>query len=774
MILISTNHRTSSTLACRLVLAGFLSVSPAFAQDSSARQIGRVTFIGLERINPAYVRDIVGIRDGDTVSNPEIDDAKSRLLRTGRFLSVSYTIAGDNNELVFTLAERRLIREIRFVGHTRFSSDKLRETIGLKAEDNLDWFAVRGGAEAIRALYQESGYSEASVTFDREQLEQTGLLEYRIEEGVRVRIKKIAYEGNERFGDRELSLNIVSREAFGFLFPGDFDEDRAAADASSLQAFYRDLGYLDARVSYRRELSENGEDLTLTFTISEGVLYRVEDISIEGNEVISTEELLETISTQIGEPVRRPLLDDDVKTIRSKYWELGYIYVNVQAERVFSDRPELARIRFAIAEGQQYKVGRVIVRGNSRTRDKVVRRALNLYPPDDLFDLNRAKEAEDKLRQTQIFESATVYPIGNDPERRDVVMDVRETDRNGDLIFGLGVTSNSGLVGTLNVDFKNFDIADTPRSWSEFWKMRSFFGGGQRLRLELQPGTEVNRFRIDFTEPYFMDKPLRFDVSAYLFDRRRDGYNEGRLGLTTAFGKRFEKGPLFGWSGELALRFENAAVTDIDAFTSNEVRQDEGSNFLSSLKATLVRDRTDSFFLPTEGDRLRFSYEQFGLLGGAFDFGRFYASYTWYKTLRRDKLDRKSVLRLNAEGGFLLGNAPVIERFFAGGTGSMRGFAFRGIGERDGLNDTNVGGDFLLLMGAEYAFPLFGENVRGHVFLDTGSVGAGTLRASVGVGVRIVVELLGPLPLEFNLAAPISSDSLDDEQYFSFLVGTLF
>ncbi|MGB0714314.1 MAG: outer membrane protein assembly factor BamA [Phycisphaerae bacterium] len=746
----------------------------AFAQASDGQAIGRVTFVGLERINPAYVRDIVGIRDGDTVTTQTLEGAKSRLLRTGRFLSVDYAISGDDAELIFTLAERRLIRAIRFEGHTRFSSDRLRESVGLQVDDNLDWFAIRGGAESIRLLYQESGYSEAVVSFDRELLEQTGELVYRVEEGVRVRIKKIRFEGNERFDERELKLQIVSREAFGLLFPGDFDEDRAAADATSIQAFYRDLGYLDARAGFRREISDNGEDLTLTFTISEGVLYRVEDITIEGNEVILTEELLETISTRVDEPVRRPFLDEDVKTIRNKYWELGYIYVNVRSERVFSDQPEFARIRFTIDEGRQYKVGRVLVRGNTRTRDKVIRRALNLYPPDDLFDLNQAKEAENKLRQTQIFESATVYPIGDDPERRDVVMDVRETERNGDLIFGLGVTSNSGLVGTLNVDFKNFDLSDTPRSWSELWKMRAFFGGGQRLRLELQPGTEVNRFRIDFTEPFFMDQPLRFDMSAYLFDRRRDGYNEGRLGLTTAIGKRFEKGPLFGWSGELAVRFENAQVDDIDLFTSNEVREDEGSNYLSSLKATLVRDRTDSFFLPSEGDRLRLSYEQFGLLGGAFDFGRFYASYTWYKTLRRDKLDRKSVLRLNAEGGFLVGDAPVIERFFAGGTGSMRGFNFRGIGERDGLDDTNVGGDYLLLLGAEYAFPLFGENVRGHVFLDTGTAGRGGYRAAAGVGVRIVVELLGPLPLEFNIALPISSEELDDEQVFSFLVGTLF
>jgi outer membrane protein insertion porin family len=224
----------------------------------------------------------------------------------------------------------------------------------------------------------------------------------------------------------------------------------------------------------------------------------------------------------------------------------------------------------------------------------------------------------------------------------------------------------------------------------------------------------------------------------------------------------------------LALRVEGVNIDDVDLFTSSEIRDDEGGNMMTSLKGTLVRDRTDSRFIPSSGDRLRLSYEQVGILGGDHVFGKLIAAYSWFKTMRTDALERKSVLHLRGEGGVIVGNAPVFERFFAGGTGSIRGFEFRGVGEHDGIDDNNIGGDYLALFGAEYSFPVYGDNLRGHVFLDSGTAGSGTLRASVGVGVRLTVDLLGPLPLEFNLALPVSSESEDDEQVFSFLIGTLF
>ena len=747
------------------------------AQETTPRTVAVVDITGLVQTSPALVRDLIGVAPGSTLDESELDRAMSRILKTGRFLSARYTLKNeaDGVHVTVVVSERTIVSEIRFEGNRNFTDSRLRSEVLQKAGQTVDWLAVRDGRSAITALYHDAGYGDATVSYDQELLTRTGVLVYAINDGLRVRIRKIRFEGNDTLPRRDLLRRIETKKAFWFIRSGAFDEERAEADVARLRAFHRDEGFLDAQVQYRRELDESDTNLTLVFTIDEGTRYHVESIEFRGNTVFSDVELLDMIGSEVGRVVKRPQVDADVKTIQARYGELGHIYVRTRENRVFSQTPGWVRITFEIAEGEAFRVGRVVVRGNARTRDKVVRRALNLYPPDDLFDLTETREAERRLKETRIFASARVYPVGDQPGVRDVVIDVREAEKAGDFLFGAGVTSNAGLVGNIVLDLQNFDITDRPRSWSEFVKLRSFFGGGQRLRLDLQPGTRLARFRIDFTEPYFLDKLLRFDASVFVFRRRRDGYVERRTGLTLSLSKRLEQGRLRGWTGEVAVRAEQASVRDVDLFAARTIRDDEGSNFLTSLKISLVRDRTDNRFVPTAGNRITVAYEQFGLLGGEHTFGRVTARYRTYRTLRTDLRDRKHVLALRGEVGAIIGDAPIFERYFAGGTGSIRGFRFRGIGEREGLQKNNIGGDFRILAGTEYSFPLVGDRFRGLFFLDTAAVGSGGLRASFGVGVRFTLELFGNvLPLELDLALPFLRESEDDTQVFSFLVGRIF
>ena len=746
------------------------------AQVEESRPIKSLDFVGLTRSSEVYVRDIVRVRPGDALDPTALDEAVNRLLRTGRFLTARYQIAeeADGVRVTFAVTERQVLTAVRFTGNEKLADRQLREQVTLAIGEPVDRFAVQLGVEAITALYRDTGFSDVLVTYDRELLDRTGELVYRIEEGVQVRIREILFEGNTAFSDRTLKRQIDTKPALWILRTGAFDEDRVDADVARLQKYHRDQGFLDTRVSYRIEERAPDRDLRLIFTIVEGTRYAIEDIQFRGQTVFSAEELASFMTSRIGDVVKRPEVDRDMVTIRDRYWEQGYIDTVVRVVRVFSETPGLVRMTVELTEGDQYRVGRVEVRGNSRTKDKVVRRALNLYPPDDLLNLIEARDAERRLLETGIFSSARVLPVGDAPGVRDLIVDVQESEKSGDFLFGAGVTSNSGLVGSLILDLQNFDLFDWPRSWEELYKFRAFFGGGQRFRMELQPGSEVNRFRVDFTEPYLLDKPLRFDFSAYLFERGRDGYAERRAGTAMSLGKRFERGRLQGWSGELALRLENINVNDVDLFASDEIRDDDGSNLMTSVKLTMARDRTDNRFLPTTGDRLRIGYEQYGILGGDHFFGKLTARYQWFETIKTDLLERKSVLQLKAQGGAMIGEAPVFERFFAGGTGSIRGFEFRGVGPRDGIDDNNIGGDYLVLLGAEYSYPLYGDNFRGHVFLDTGAVGSGGYRASIGTGIRLTIPALGPVPLEFNLAVPVMSDPDDEDQVFSFVVGSLF
>lgn len=742
-------------------------------QQPSADLIARLDIVGLQQAGDRYVRDVIRVRPGDPVDTKALDDAVTRLLRTGRFAGATYAVEHTDAGTVvtFRLRERTVVTKIRFEGNEHFRDAELEKQLLQKPDAPVDLGAVRDGVDALISFYHEAGFNQVAVSFDDKLLDSTGELVYRIKEGTRVRIRKIEFTGNTAFASRRLRRKVETKTAWWIFRTGAFDADKASADALAVQNFYRDEGYLDAKVRYDTKLDDTGRDMTVTFVVDEGARYRVEAVNFLGHGVFSVEELRAMITTAPDEVVKRKVVADDAHAIQDHYGELGYIYAVVRPVRVFSNEPKLVRVTFEIQEGEQYHVGRVVVRGNARTRDKVVRRALNLYPPDDLFNLTEARAAENRLRDTRIFSSARVYPVGDAPGVRDVVMDVEESAKAGDFLFGFGVTSNSGLVGSVVLDLANFDITDTPRSWKELVKMRSFFGGGQRFRLEAQPGTNLQRYRIDFTEPYFTDRPIRFDTSLYLFERSRDAWREGRRGMTASWGKRFSRGLFAGWSGEISFRLESVNIDGLDPLTASEITTDKGANLLAGVKGSLVRDRTDNRYVPSTGDRLRVSYEQ---VGGDHTFGKFVASYNWYTTLWTDALNRKGVLRFRGEGGAIVGEPPVFERFYAGGTGSVRGFDFRGIGEYEGLRHDNVGGDTLMLLSAEYSYPLFGENVRGHVFMDSGTAGSGAYRVAVGTGIRLTINLIGPLPLEFNIAAPITSEEDDDKQVFSFLIGSLF
>lgn len=766
--------RHSTLTAARFVIAALIVFAATRATHAqSASPVQSVQFRGLHRITESFAIEVAQVSPGSVAEPALLDAAVARLLRTGRFMTASYAIEpeGGGVRVIFDVKERPFVTKITVEGNNHFRTGLLLDEVDQKVDQPVDWFAVRDGRDAMIAKYKEEGYSNVQVSFDQPRLEQTGELVYAVDEGDRVRVRRVDLEGVVNLSEQDLRWELQTKTWIWIFRSGAFDKERAESDVARLQNYARDQGYLDAKVTYRTEPTPSGRDLHVIFTIEEGVLYTIEQIDIAGNSAISTEELSVKVRSEVGQPARRQRLEADAKAIQDHYGEQGYIDATAKLQRNFSDAPGLVRIKFEVEEGEQFRIGRVAVRGNTRTKDKVARRALNLFPPDDLFNLTEAREAEKRLVETRVFSSAKILPVGEEKGVRDAVIDVREADKAGDFIFGAGVTSNSGLVGSVVLDMQNFDIFDPPRSWTEFFKLRSFYGGGQRMRIELQPGTQVSRFRIDFTEPYLWDRPLRFDAGLYYFERKRDGYSESRIGSSVSLGKRFERGRLQGWFGELALRSELVSIDDIDLFTARDIKESEGDNWLYGLKGSLVRDRTDNRFVPSRGDRLRLSYEQ---LGGEEFFGKFNTGYSWYTTLRTDVLDRKHVLHLHAEGGAIVGDAPVYERYFAGGVGSIRGFEFRGIGPRQGLDDNNVGGDYLLLASAEYSYPLYGQNLRGHIFLDTGTAGGGAYRAAVGTGIRFTLDLFGPFPIELNVAMPIMSDSEDEEQVFSFVVGSVF
>lgn len=742
--------------------------------------ISEVRIVGLQRVDESYVRNQLRSQVGQPYAQGEVQGDRSRLLRTGRFYDVRAEpqLLDGRIVLTYTLVERQAILSVDYEGAYAFKRKKLDEALPFAAGDPLSLFMVRQGQEAIERLYKEKGYAYVEVTFDEKLAENEQRVVYLIVENQRVRVREVSFEGNTVFSKQELQGVVATKPYLPIFRAGDFDPDRAVRDAAAVQKYYRDRGYLDAEVGYRSEFEDVArEKLVVVFQVNEGTRYLVGELRLQGFNVFTEEELLTEMILKVGDPLLDARLQADVKRLTTLYGSHGYIYAHVVPSWVFAAEPGQVVVTLAFAEGQPFNIGDIQVRGNAHTQEKCVRRELRFYP-EEIYDITKTQDAENRLKGTGLFTAATIEPVGDEQGVRDALVTVEENPQTTQFIAGVGASSNSGLIGNITLENTNFDITDWPKSWGEFFRGRAFRGAGQTMRISLNPGTELNSFRVDFREPYLMDKPIGFGAGVYLFDRDRDGYTEQRVGTTFSFDKRFEDGFLKGWAGEVAFRAEYVNVKDRQAFAAKDIRDVDGGNYLSTARLSLVHDTTDSRFTPSRGHRFRASWEQAGAMGGDFYHAKLGANYVQHWTVFVDENDRKSVVSARGEVNQILGDAPVFERYYAGGIGSMRGFNYRGISPRDGLRNNRVGGDFMALCGAEYSFPLYTDLIRGVFFTDMGTVerdfGISTWRMSIGGGIRLTLPIFGTIPMEFDLAAPISKGGDDDTQIFSFFIGLPF
>jgi outer membrane protein insertion porin family len=347
----------------------------------------------------------------------------------------------------------------------------------------------------------------------------------------------------------------------------------------------------------------------------------------------------------------------------------------------------------------------------------------------------------------------------------DVVLSENQTGR---LMLGVAVNSDAGLVGQILLDEQSFDIMRPPTSWEDFVSGRAWRGGGQRLRIEAAPGTEVQRYLISFQEPYLFDSPYSLGLSGSFFDRRYRDWDEQRLGGRVSLGYQWVENDL---STSISYRGEDVLVHDI-AVPIPELLEVEGHNAVHGFKWTLAHDTRDSAFLATEGHFLQLELEQ---VVGSFQYPRAVLDARQYMLLnQRPDRSGRHVLTLATRLGFSGDDTPVYDRFFAGGFSSLRGFDFRGASPV--VSNVQVGGDFEWINTVEYLFPLTADDmIHGVAFCDFGTVNENVslkdFRVAPGVGLRITVPAMGPAPIALDFAFPVAKADFDDTQVFSFSVG---
>jgi len=766
--------RRALIVAAAVLLAGVLAPGPAAAQPAPAAQtVVDVRVEGNKDLDADAVLFYVKTRPGQPYSAQVVRDDVQRLLDTARFDEVVAVRTPTDQGVVvtFRVKERPRLSGLRLVGNKALADKKLLPLLTFGSGDAAGLYQIISGARAIRSKYRSSGYFFARVTWDRKAFADRREVIYAITEGPKVTVRKIRFKNNRAFSDRQLGGKIESKARFWPFRPGTLDAEMIERDVVALREFYREEGYLNAQVaSLPPVFSPDRAKAEIVFGIEEGPRFRIGKTIFRGATVFAPDQIRRAVKLTAGEGYKGLVLRRDREKVRKLYGEIGYVDARVAVQAEDTAETGVVNLVYTIVESDRCRVGRIDIRGNEATRENVIRRQVQ-FVPGQWYNTAAADDAALRLRETRLFDKADITPYGDEPGVRNALVEVVEA-KTAQFLIGASVSSNAGLLGNIGFTQRNFDLFNWPRSWKQFTSGRAFKGAGQTLRVNAEPGIDFMRFRLSWYEPYLFDRPYGLGASAFAFTSGRETYDETRYGGIVSLGHRFKN----RWYGEVAGRIEGVQVDDLDMPEApRDVRDVAGTSTLAGVKGTLVRDKTDSRWLPSRGDRLSVSYEQ---MAGDFTFGRAVADYHIYHTLYMDAIDRKHILAGRAKGGAIFGASPVFERFYGGGLGSIRGFDYRGISPRQGPYREVVGGDFMVFVGSEYTFPLVGRTLRGVVFLDTGTVESDvdvtTYRASAGFGVRLHVPFFGPVPMTLDFGFPLNKDEDDDTQLVSFSFGWVF
>lgn len=351
----------------------------------------------------------------------------------------------------------------------------------------------------------------------------------------------------------------------------------------------------------------------------------------------------------------------------------------------------------------------------------------------------------------------------------DLIVNVRE-QQTGRFMFGVGVNSDAGLTGQIVIDEYNFNWKRFPRGFDDILSGNAWRGGGQRLRIEAIPGSELQRYLVNFTEPYLLDTNISLNLSGFLYDRRYFDWDEQRLGGRIGLGYRLTP----DLSLSAGMRLENVNLRNPRVLGVTALDEALGDSSLFSGRFTLTHDTRDSPFAPTEGHMLELSYEQ---VFGTFDYPRAIVDYRRYFLLNeRPDGSGRHVLGASLRTGFSGSQTPIYENFFAGGYSTLRGFRFRSASPQEG--GVYVGGEFSMLGSVEYIFPITADDMlKGVVFSDFGTIeekieiNKDDFRVAFGAGLRVSVPAMGPAPIALDIAVPVAREHSDRIQNFSFFVG---
>ncbi len=729
--------------------------------SSGREQVADIEVVGAKRIEAEAVKAVMKTKAGGPFSMIRLDDDLKRIWNMGYFEDVRLkTRDTERGKIVIVdVKEKPSIKEIRIVGAKELDPQDIKDDLGIKPFGVYKPVEIKEADQKIVEMYRNKGYYDVQVTDTVKDLPSGDKsITFNIDEGKKVLISKIEFEGNKSFDSDELE-DLMSTQGEGwFTWITDanvLESAKLEQDINHISDFYYNHGFMRAKVG-DPQITRGEDGLIITIKIVEGNRFKVGSLDVQGEMIVPKEKLIEGMKTKVGEWYNRQNLRADIMDVNTRYSDQGFAYVEVRPQIKENDSNYTVDITLDIKKGIEVYFENILITGNSRTRDYVIRRELSAAE-GDMFSGTAIRNANLRLRRLNFFEDVQVTTTkGSAADKMNLGIKVKEK-RTGQISLGAGYSTQDSFMVMGSISESNL------------------FGRGQTLELKGQVGGKSTRYTISFTEPWLFDRPISFGIDIYDWEREYIDYDKEAIGGRLRWG--FPT-PLYATRFYLYYKYEEANITDISDSASVQVQDQAGWHTTSSVRAMVRRDTRNKAINADEGSDNSISVEYAGgPLGGTNYFTKVIGDTGWYFPLWWE-----TVFVAHGRIGWLTqnsgGDLPMYEKFYLGGINTLRGFDYLSVSPMD-ANGDRIGGEHMLLFNFEYRFPLVPKaGLSGVVFFDTGNVWTkdegyqlGDMRQSVGAGIRWMSPI-GPLRLEYGYV--LDPEPGDDDSNWEFTIGSMF
>lgn len=756
-----------------LLVAVLLADRAAYADGE---KIIDIVVRGNQRVEASAILSATAIKTGDRLDADRTDADVRAIYKLGQFQDVQVSSEPGNNGvvLVYAVVEKPIVREIRFEGHNELKEDKLLEGLPVHRNAIFSQKEIDRAVVKLKKQYQDEGYYLATVEPLVEQRSPTEYqVTFRITEGKKILISAIRFEGATSFSERQLRKVMETKQEWFMSWltnAGTYREEVLRNDALLIADHYMNNGYINVKVGEPKiRLADDQQSLLVDISVTEGDQYLIGDINFKGDILYPESEIRKKLKTERGAIFSRASLRADIGTLTDMTADKGYAFNNVNPLTVPDPEKKTLALTFTVDKGEEVFIERISVAGNSKTRDKVLRRELRLME-GDLYSATGFKRSKHNLMNTGYFEEVNVATArGSAANKLNVSVDVKEKP-TGAFTIGGGYSSLDGLLFQGSISQSNF------------------LGLGLKANLSAAIGGESNTYSLGLSDPYFLDSKWTLGADLYRTEREYDDYTRRLTGGDIKAGYPITDFISTFWM----YKYEIKDIYDITnpAIAANPDIYDikEGKTTTSSVYASITRNTTDFRFDPSTGMVNTFAVEYAGL-GGSNKFLRETLENTVYYPLWwKFVLSSKLALGMVHKTGDVI---PADERFYLGGIGALRGYESRSVSPYTYANYTdpdtglvssvrvNTGGDKEIYGNIELKFPLLSEaGLKGVAFFDYGNAWSSRfsdpgLLMSYGFGIRWASPM-GPLRLEYGIPINPRKDIDDSSGRFEFAIGSLF